>query len=86
MSFQVQTPILRTVTDKLLNVMDGVENEEIDVAKANTIIKAGAGIRNAVETDLKVRLAAPKLTKIEAIDVSPRPAEQIEAQPQTEAA
>jgi len=74
MAYEIRTPILATVADKLMGVMNGVETDEIETGKANAMIRAGAGIRSVVETDLKVRLAAPKLIKSEAIDATPRPA------------
>ena len=50
MAYEIRTPILATVADKLMGVMNGVETDEIETGKANAMIRAGAGIRSAMFT------------------------------------
>ena len=63
--FTIQTPDLKTAADALKGVLTGVENKTIEISHAKAIASAANGLRSTVSTDLKVRLAAPKLAKIE---------------------
>lgn len=66
MAYQVKTPILKHVADGLTTVFDDALKGQADREQGLLAVNAGAKIVRAVEVDLKTRLAAPKLDKIEA--------------------
>ena len=65
MSYEVRTPILAHVAGGLKTVFDDALAGRADREQGNLAVNAGSKITRAVEVDLKARLAAPKLAKIE---------------------
>ena len=66
MTYHIQTPVLQSVSTGLMGVFDEAINGKADIKQGNLAVAAGSNIRRAIDTDLKVRLAQPKLDKIEA--------------------
>lgn len=63
--YEIRTPILKTIADGALSVFNQALAGNADVKQGNLAMTAATNMRRSVETDLKVRLAAPKLKKIE---------------------
>jgi len=75
MTHQIKTPILNTSARALLNVLTGVQSKTMDLAEASILTSAAGKIPHHVTADLKVRLAAPRLLEIEAVEeVAQKPA------------
>jgi len=66
MSYEIKTPLLQTTALKLLGAMSAVEAKTMTIDQGHFIVRACNGVRGAIETDLKVSLAQPKLAKLEA--------------------
>lgn len=65
-AYEVKTPILKRVSDGLEQVFNEALGGRADREQGSLAINAGSKITRAVEVDLKARLAAPKLQRIEA--------------------
>lgn len=65
MAYEIKTPILKMVADGTLTIFHSAVAGAADVAQGTLAVNTGNSIRRSVEADLKVRLAAPKLTEIE---------------------
>ncbi|MFX8246729.1 hypothetical protein ABTL56_19500, partial [Acinetobacter baumannii] len=65
MTYVTQTESLKKVENRMFAVMDGLDNGSIEPTAALSTIRVGETIRRLTETDLKVRLSAPKLARIE---------------------
>lgn len=68
MAYEVKTPILKEVTDGLMGVFKDALAGRADKEQGTMAINAGSKITRGVEVDIKARLAAPKIAKIEAVD------------------
>ena len=68
MAYEVKTPILKKVTDGLMGVFEDALAGRADREQGTMAINAGAKITRGVEVDIKARLAAPKIARIEAVD------------------
>lgn len=68
MAYRITTPILKSTADRLNLLMGSMASGEMEASVGHTIIRAANGLRGLVETDLKARLAAPKLREIEEAD------------------
>lgn len=72
--YEVKTPILNKAARALETAMNsllgrvGSAGDEFDTSDVNALIRAAGTTPRVVATDLKVRLAAPKLTEIETVD------------------
>lgn len=60
--FEVKTPILKESIDIFRKAIDGT----LDNSEARTHVAAGNGVVRAVGQELKVRLAMPRIQKIDA--------------------
>lgn len=65
MSYEIATPILKTSAQALLNVITGVQANNMEIAQAKAITTAASKIPQHVSMDLKVRMSAPRLAEIE---------------------
>lgn len=65
-TFEINTPILKTVTDALTGVIHGREAGLMEKDEARDIVAASNGVTRAVGQELQVRLAMPKLAAIDA--------------------
>ncbi|HBF32694.1 hypothetical protein [Rhizobium sp.] len=65
MTYEIKTPILKTIADGTLGVFNEAINGKADIKQGDLAVRAATSIRRAVEIDLRVRLAAPKLTSAE---------------------
>ncbi len=65
MTHQIKTPVLAASAEALLDVINSVRSKDIDIEQAKAITAAARGIPHHVSADLKARLAAPQLAKIE---------------------
>lgn len=65
MAYEVKTPILKRVSDGLEQIFDEALQGKADREQGALAVNAGSKITRAVEVDLKARLAAPKLERIE---------------------
>lgn len=66
--YEIRTPILKTIAEGALSVFNQALAGNADVRQGNLAMTAATNVRRGVETDLKVRLAAPKLEKIEGVE------------------
>lgn len=65
MTYQIKTPLLKTVSTGLLGVFKAACTGEADVKQGQLAVSAGGQIRRSVETDLRLRLNAKRLEEIE---------------------
>lgn len=65
MTYEITTPLLKNASDKLDRLMGEIEAKNVDAVSGHAIIRAANGIRTMIETDLKIRLASPRLAEIE---------------------
>lgn len=66
MAYEIKTPILKTIADGSLAIFNQALAGNADVKQGNLAMAAASNVRRGVETDLKIRLAAPKLAAVEA--------------------
>lgn len=66
MPFEVKTPALAQSLADLRHAADGLRAGSIEAKDANALSGAADKTRRVVETELKVRLSAPKLAALEA--------------------
>lgn len=64
--YQITTPALKTSSDALLNVISGLQDGTMDRDDAKALTRAASAMPAQVSADLKTRLAAPRLAKIDA--------------------
>jgi hypothetical protein len=64
--FKVQTPALVTAMGAFEHVIDQTKAGTIVAENGRNIVNAGKGIVQTVGQELKVRLAMPKLSELEA--------------------
>jgi len=64
--FEIKTPILKEAADAFRNVVSGRTSGAMEGDIARDIVAAGNGIVKTVGTELKVRLAMPKIAAMEA--------------------
>lgn len=65
MTYEVTTPILKEVTDGLLGVFRRALKGKADKEQGTMAIAAASKITRGVEVDIKARIAAPKIYRIE---------------------
>ena len=65
MAYEIKTPILKTIADGSLAIFNQALAGNADVKQGNLAMAAASNVRRGVETDLKIRLAAPKLAAVE---------------------
>lgn len=63
--FEIKTPDLITARDALKHALIGIMSNGMEPKQANVIVSAANGLRGAVATDLRVRLAQPRLIEAE---------------------
>ena len=64
--FEITTPLLAEAADAFRNVIVGCTDGTMEKDDARNITAAGNGVVRAVGTELKVRLAMPKIAASEA--------------------
>ena len=65
MTYQIKTPMLAASANALMNVINGVQQQTMSVDDARTITTACGKVPAHISTDIKARLAMPKLAEIE---------------------
>lgn len=65
-TFEVQTPVLKTVVDGCLSIFTKAVSGQADVRQAAVASTHAMRITKGVEVDLRVRLAKERLAKLEA--------------------
>ena len=63
--FEIKTRILNEAVADLRHASTAIRSGAMPAKEANALINSADKTRRAVETDLRVRLAAPKLAEIE---------------------
>lgn len=66
MSYEIKTPMLIEAADAARAVIAGISTGTMDPREAREINSAAAKLISVVSTDVKARLAAPKITAHEA--------------------
>lgn len=65
MQHDIKTPLLKEVSDGLMTVFRDALAGRADHKDGALVVRAGGEVTRVVEVDLKKRLVAPKLAKIE---------------------
>lgn len=63
MQFEIETPSLKKAMGAFDHVIDKSKSDQIQPNTARNMVNAGRGIVAAVGTELRVRLAQPKLAR-----------------------
>ncbi|MDA8253011.1 MAG: hypothetical protein M0Z28_28110 [Rhodospirillales bacterium] len=63
--YEIKTPIVNESVTAARAAIAGITSGAMEPKQAGTIISGARALQNAVNVDLKVRLAAPKIAMIE---------------------
>lgn len=66
MTYAVSTPLLLESVDAARSVIDGVQSGAMEAMTATRVLAAARVLQTAVSTDIRARLAAPKIAAQEA--------------------
>lgn len=66
MSYEVRTPLLVESVEAARAVIAGVQTGEMEAQTATRVLSGARVLQSAVSTDIKARLAAPKIAAQEA--------------------
>jgi hypothetical protein len=64
--YEVKTPLLVESVDAARAVIRGVQTGEMEAATATRVLSGARVLQSAVSTDIKARIAAPKIAAQEA--------------------
>lgn len=66
MSYEVKTPLLCESVEAARAVIRGVQTGEMEAATATRVLSGARVLQTAVSTDIKARIAAPRIAAQEA--------------------
>lgn len=66
MSYEIRTPLLIESVEAARAVITGVQTGQMEAATATRVLSGARVLQTAVSTDIKARLAAPKIAAQEA--------------------
>ena len=66
MTYQITTPIVQESIDAARSAIMGLQNGSLEPRHASVIVGAARTLQSAVSTDIKARIAAPKIAAQEA--------------------
>jgi len=68
--FEIKTPALQQSRDVLLESLRQLDNG-VDIKRVNARISIANSLRNHVSTDIRARIAQPRLVELESKTISP---------------
>ena len=68
MPYEIQTPILMESVEFARTAANGVLNGTLEPRMAAVAISGARALQGAVNTDIRARLAAPKIRRVEAME------------------
>lgn len=69
MSYEVKTPALARVIEAAFDAVDGIKDGTLEKGEAMALSSQLSRVNTAVATDVKARLAAPKIAAYEAKNI-----------------
>lgn len=66
MNYEVRTPILQESVEAARSVIIGVQDGSMEMTTATRVLSAARVFQSAVSTDIRARLAAPRIAAQEA--------------------
>jgi hypothetical protein len=64
--YEIRTPLLRESVDAARAVINGVQDGSMEMQTATRVLSAARVLQSAVSTDIRTRLAAPRIASQEA--------------------